>query len=138
MLQDSATVESNFQRFIDRVIENESVFYLAGDDGVATSVSNEDDETVVLVFWSDRAYASRAKKVFEDGFHESEMTLFDFLYRWLPGMSGDGALAGPNWDGHLVGKEIDPFDLRCQIEDRMPTELLEKYKHEYDRLTGNT
>jgi len=138
MLQDSATVESNFQRFIDRVIESESVFYLSSDEGVANSVSNEDEETVVLVFWSDRAYASRAKSVFEDEYLESEMTLFDFLYRWLPGMSGDGALAGPNWDGNLIGKEIDPFSLRTEIEERMPPELREKYEERFNELTNNT
>jgi len=138
MLLDSATVESNYQRFIDRVVENETVYYLSSDDGVANSVSNDDEETVVLVFWSDRAYATRAKNIFEDDFAESEMTLFEFLYRWLPGMSGDGVLAGPNWNGDLVGKEIDPFELRTEIEESMTSELLENYEQRFHELTSNT
>ncbi len=138
MLQDSATVETNFQRFVKRIIEKESVFYLANEDGVANSVSNEDEETVILMFWSDKAYAARAKKCFDEGFNEVEMDLFDFLYRWLPGMSGDGVLAGPNWDGNLVGKEIDPFELRELVEKDMPPELIAKHKQKYNELTKNT
>ena len=137
MLLDSTTVESNFQRFIDRIIENESVFYLGNEDGVANSVSNEDEETVILMFWSDRAYATRAKKCFDEHFDEVEMDLFDFLYRWLSGMSGDGVLAGPNWNGELVGREIDPFDLREAIEERMPSEVVAKYEEKYNELTKN-
>ena len=138
MLLDSATVESNFQRFIDRVIENETVYYLSNPDGVANSVSNEDDETVILMFWSDRAYAARAKHNFDEDFNEVEMELFDFLYRWLPGMSGDGVLAGANWNGNLVGREIAPFELRELIEDKAPSALVEKYESKYNELTKNT
>jgi hypothetical protein len=138
MLQDSATVESNFQRFIKRIIEKQSVFYLGNEDGVANSVSNEDEETVILMFWSDKAYAARAKKCFDEDFNEVEMDLFDFLYRWLPGMSGDGVLAGPNWDGNLIGKEIDPFELRELIEENMSSELIAKHKQKYNELTKNT
>ncbi|MDB6132703.1 MAG: hypothetical protein JWM59_946 [Verrucomicrobiales bacterium] len=36
------------------------------------------------------------------------MDLFDFWFRWLPGISGDGILAGTNWDGELRGVECDP------------------------------
>jgi hypothetical protein len=138
MLLDSATVESNFQRFIDRIIENESVFYLGNEDGVANSLSNEDEEIVVLLFWSDRAYATRAKTCFDKGFEEVEMDLFDFLYRWLPGMSGDGVLVGANWNGDLVGRETDPFELRELVEERMPPDLVAKLEQQYLELTENT
>lgn len=138
MILDSATVESNFQRFINRVIENETVFYLSNDEGVANSVSNDDEETIILMFWSDRAYAARVNRILPEEFSESEMTLFDFLYRWLPGMTGDCVLAGPNWNGDLVGREIEPFDLRTEIEEKMPPELLEEYEESYRKLTERT
>ena len=138
MLLDSATVESNLQRFVKRIIENETIFYLSNEDGVANSVSNDDEETVILMFWSDRAYAARANHSFEESYNETEMELFNFLYQWLPGMSGDGVLAGPNWSGELIGREIDPFELREMIEDQMPSELLEKFEAKYNELTKNT
>ncbi len=138
MILDSATVENNFNRFLKRIVESETVYYLANEDGVANSVSNDDEETVVLMFWSDRAYAKRAQKCFEEHFDEVEMELFDFLYRWLPGMSGDNVLAGPNWNGGLVGKEIDPFELRELIEDSLSPDMLKKYQSTYEELTQNT
>ena len=138
MLLDGATVESNFQRFVKRIIESETVYYLSNETGVAESVSNDDEETDVLMFWSDRAYATRANHIFEEDFNETEMELFDFLYRWLPGMSGDNVLAGPNWNGELVGREIDPFELREAIEEEMSSEQLERYEDKYNELTKNT
>ncbi len=138
MILDSATVESNFQRFIKRIIENEAVFYLSNEDGVANSVSNEDEEIVILMFWSDRAYATRVKHNFDEEFEEKEMDLFSFLYQWLPGMSGDEVLAGPNWNGDLVGREINPFELRELIEDNMSMDLIEKYEQKYNEIAEST
>ena len=55
--------------------------------------------------------------------HEPErMELFDLLYRWLPGMSQDGVFAGPNWTGDLVGLELDPLELREDLEKRLSAE----------------
>ena len=138
MLLDSATVEANFERFLKRTVENEAVFYLANQDGVANSVSNEDEKTVVLMFWSDQAYAARANNTLEEEFNVVEMELFDFLYRWLPGMSGDGVLVGTNWTGDLVGREADPFALRELIEDKMSAEMLETYEQKYEQLAEIT
>jgi len=134
MLLDGATVESNFQRFVKRIIESETVYYLSNENGVAESESNDYEETDVLMFWSDRAYAARANDIFEEDFNEIEMELFDFLYRWLPGMSGDNVLAGPNWNGELVGREIDAFELREIIEEQMSPELQKKYETKYNEL----
>jgi len=38
------------------MIGNEVVWYLSNENDVANSVSNEDEDKVVLIFWSDRAY----------------------------------------------------------------------------------
>ena len=131
---DRATCDDNHDRFIMRIIESETVWYLQHPDGVANSVSNEDEETTILLFWSDKAYAKRVQNNGFEDYQETSMDLFDFLYRWLPGMSGDGVLAGTNWTGDLIGIEINPFDLRKEIEGRMPDTLkqehLKRYKEE--------
>lgn len=135
MLLDRATCDANHQRFIKRIIENETVWYLAHSAGVANSVSNNDDESTVLMFWSDRAYASRVQsREFQD-YEEVSMDLFEFLFRWLPGMSGDGVLAGTNWSGDLIGVETDAFVLREAIEAQMPKEILRKHEARYHAET---
>ena len=138
MILDQATVNSNHQRFIERAVEHELVYCLSSAEGVANSTSNDEGELDILMFWSDRAYAVRSRKELGDSFEPQEIELFDFLYRWLPGMSGDNVLAGTNWNADLVGAEIDPFQLREEIEEQMGRELLESYESKYIELTKNT
>jgi hypothetical protein len=130
-LLDRATCDDNHDRFVRRIIESEVVWYLSHPDSVANSVSNDDEETVILLFWSDRPYATRAKKESFAKYQEESMDLFDFLYRWLPGMSGDGVLAGTNWTQDLIGVEKNPFELREEIENKMPDEIKNRHQAKY-------
>ena len=77
MLFDNAAVESNLKKFVKRIIESETVYYLLNENGVANSVSNDIEETVILMFWSDRAYTTRANHSFEENYNETEMELFN-------------------------------------------------------------
>ena len=134
-LLDRATCDESHDRFIRRVIESEIVWYLNHPDGVANSCSNEDDETTILMFWSDQAYARRARKNGFEDYEEKSMDLFDFLFRWLSGMSSDGVLAGTNWTGDLIGVEINAYELRKEIESRMPEKIKQKHLQHYKELT---
>ena len=128
MLLDGKSSRENHQRFVERVAAGETVYYLCNEDGVANSVSNANEEIPVLPFWSDAAYARRAAQRFEEPFDVDTISLLDFLYRWLPGMTGDGVLAGVNWNADLCGDEVDPFELRREIEGQMSDELLQQYE----------
>lgn len=88
----------------------------------------------MLLFWSDEAYARRAQQEFPE-YAPAQIGLFDFLFRWLPGMSGDGVLAGTNWTGDLVGLEKDPYELRTEIEAAMPPEVSAAHKARYEAET---
>jgi hypothetical protein len=135
MILDGATAEANKDRFIRRVIESEIVFYLTSEEGVANSISNEDERQTVLMFWSEIAYAKRVQNNGFEDYNISEITLFDFLYRWLPGMSGDNVLVGVNWNQDLVGRETDPYDLRTQLEAKMGKDMLAEYEEHYNELS---
>jgi hypothetical protein len=134
-LLDRATCDENNDRFVRRIIESETVWYLSHPNGAAESVSQKEDELPVLLFWSDQAYAVRAKQESFPEHEEESMDLFDFLFRWLPGMSGDGVLAGTNWTQDLIGVEKDPFELREEIEGQMSEELKDRHKAKYEELT---
>jgi hypothetical protein len=128
-------------RFIHRVVDSEEVWYLSSDTGVATCTSNRDESNeppAVLLFFSDVAYARRAQESMFPVHEAASMDLFDFLYRWLPGMTGDGVYAGPNWTGDLVGLELEPYSLREQIETAMSQNHLESYEQRYRELTGTS
>lgn len=132
--RDSATCQENHARFVHRIVASEQVWGLKGPNGWANAQSNETERTGVLLFWSDEPYARRAQSDSPDH-TPTPIALFDFLYRWLPGMSGDGVLAGTNWTGDLVGLEKDPFELREEIEAVLPPEVAQRYKAIYEEAT---
>ena len=132
--RDSATCQENHARFVQRVVASGQIWGLEGPNGWANADSNEAENVDVLLFWSDESYARRAQPEFPDH-TPSPITLFDFLYRWLPGMSGDGVRAGTNWTGDLVGLEKDPFELREEIEATLPPAVAQKHKAMYEEAT---
>ena len=74
MIRDRATAEENHSRFIKRSIDHESVWGLKGPNGYGWCESNEYDDRDVLTFWSDRAYAKRARKSEFPEYELSEIT----------------------------------------------------------------
>jgi len=117
VLRDRADGEADHRRFIERTVASEAVWLLRGESGVAYCDSNDVPERHVLMLWSDRAYASRAGSAHFPGYEVATIDLFDFLFRWLPGMSGDRVLVGTNWTGTLTGLEVEPIALQDQLLD---------------------
>jgi hypothetical protein len=127
MLHDEAACRENHERFIARVLESEIVWGLRGPTGFADCDSNDVDK-VVLMFWSDRAYASRVRQQSFPEFEPAEVSLLDFLFRWLPGMARDDVLVGTNWTGDLAGLEFDPAQLQGDLVAAMSPEQFQKLK----------
>ncbi|MBU2708939.1 DUF2750 domain-containing protein [Zooshikella marina] len=133
MIRDSATCQANYERFVSRVVSSEEVWYLSGENGAAICESYDFEDCDVIMFFSDKAYAKRAKEQSLNEYEVQSMSLFDFLFRWLVGMAEDGVAAGTNWTGDLVGLEFDPQDLKEEIEKAMDKEMLTIYIAKLDR-----
>jgi hypothetical protein len=108
-------------------LESEVVWGLSGKHGFAECDSNDSDRPV-LIFWSDRGYASRVRQQSYPDYKPSEISLFDFLFRWLPGMEGDKVLVGTNWTGDLVGLEFEPRSLQEEMISEMAPARWQAYK----------
>ena len=39
-----------------------------------------------------------------------------FMSEWLPGMKAEGNIVGTNWNVHLCGYEVEPGDLKEEIQ----------------------
>lgn len=106
-MQNRATTDAAARRFFKRISERREVWGLQGpDDGWVTCPSHEAEGKRVMLFWSDRAYAARCARAEWADFAPAAIPLETFLKAWLPGMTEDGFLVGPNWDGNLCGIEL--------------------------------
>jgi hypothetical protein len=132
MLQNTSAVEYKHQKFVERVIESQTVWALKSKEGYATADSNEFEDVEVIPFWSDKAYANVLAKDEWESFEPSSIPLSEFLEDWLVGMNNDGMMIGTNWDQNLFGKEIEPLDLALEISTILVNEGtkidLEKFK----------
>lgn len=111
MLQDRAASEANYRRFIEQVRDTQEVWGLQSDEGWAYCASNEYEDTDVLLFWSDRAYAQSHAKGEWSRHKPVAIPLEEFIDNWLQGMDEDGVLVGPNWDTGLCGLEVEPGEV---------------------------
>ena len=118
MIEPAAASKERHDRFVKRVVSSGEVWGLKSEDGWACTASTTDgtENRDVTPFWSDRAYAGQCAK---DDWYIMSRRLFPlqlFLGEWLPGMEAEGSLVGTNWNVHLCGFEIEPTDLKQQIE----------------------
>lgn len=108
------------EKFIKRVSENKEVWGLESDDGWFVCESNEYEDTLVMLFWSDRAYAQQCKDQHDlSEYHPAVLDLDEFIEQWLEGLDQDGLLVGLNWSVNLIGKESEPMDIAEALEEEL-------------------
>lgn len=113
--------EQRYNEFIERIIENEVVWglKLKDEDDWAVSESNDYEDTGVMVFWSDKAYAKECAKEEWAEYEVTDIPLELFVKNWLTGLDEDGILVGVNWDGNLIGYETEPIELLNEIVNKI-------------------
>ena len=127
---EAETDEEAHARFLADVIKEEHVWGLSTQDGFLACESDETEDRAVLPFWSGAEDAQAAQPEVENSEVDS-VELFDFLFRWLPGMDDDDVLVGTNWTVTLEGEEVEPLELQDEILDAMSDDMRISY---LDRL----
>lgn len=108
--------ERSYDRFVQRVAETRIIWGLHSDaQGWANSPSSEEDDTDVILFWSDRDEAAAHCTEEWSAHVPVEIEFDDFIDAWLQGMDADGVLAGPNWDADFEGLEVTAKDLADRL-----------------------
>ncbi len=115
MIKLSADLDANYQRFIEHIQESGLVWGLQSDDGWVIVDSAEYEETEVMPFWSDEAYAKQHCVGEWAHFAPVSVTLEEFVEDWLVGMDEDGVLVGPNWNDQLEGLEVEPAEIAKRL-----------------------
>ena len=120
MLQDNATIETKYRLFIERTASFKLVWGLQDKQGWANSYAN-DDETDLIPFWSDRAYAKACARDEWAGYSPVSIQLAEFLEKWCIGMADDNIIAGLNWDANMFGKESPALQVALDILTQLKT-----------------
>lgn len=105
-----------YENFIKRVLESETVWGLKNEDGWCVCESNEYEDTEVMLFWSDEAYARQCAIEEWSHYKPAAIHIEEFMNNWLHGMNEDGLLVGVNWNAKLIGLEVEPYDLFRELE----------------------
>ena len=135
-MQHTSSSEHKHKKFIERAVESEIVWGMASDEGYALCESREFEETKVLPFWSDKAFAIAVNNTAWSEYQPKSMALPDFLENFLIGMYNEGYLVGTNWDADMNGKECEPLELALEISTELVTQgkelPLKKYQSVQD------
>jgi hypothetical protein len=115
MLPETNHPQYQYETFIKKVVANDEVWGLEGEEGLAISSSSENDEQDVIPFWSEEALATAVAADDWAAFKPSSMSLTEFLENWLTGMHNDELLVGTDWDATLVGREVEPLVLALDL-----------------------
>lgn len=115
MLQDTAAAEARYEAFVIQVAGSKLVWGLTNKEGWANTSANDDEETDVIPFWSDRAYAKACARDEWKGYMPTDMPLAEFLESWCVGMANDETMAGINWDSNMSGKECEALEVAYDI-----------------------
>src|SRR6218665_869176 len=115
MLQDTATIESKYNLFIQKVVATKLVWGLQNKSGWANSNANEDEDVAVIPFWSDRAYAKACARDDWKSYTPTEIPLAEFLESWCVGMAEESVWVGANWDANMLGSETDALTVALDI-----------------------
>jgi hypothetical protein len=118
MLELAAASKERHERFVKRIVAAREVWGLKSEEGWACTASTADgrEDRSVMPFWSDRAYAKQCAKEDWSHYEPTPIPLELFLEHWLAGMEADDCIVGTNWNAHLCGYEIEPLDLKQEIE----------------------
>jgi hypothetical protein len=115
MIQLTADLNANYQRFIEGIQESGRVWGLQSAEGWMVVDSTEYEDSEVMPFWSDEAYAGVHCSGEWADFKPVAMDLAEFVEDWLVGMDEDGVLVGPNWNADLEGLEIEPMEIAKRL-----------------------
>lgn len=110
--------QRRYEKFVERVSEQHEVWGLKSDDGWAIVESNAYEDTGVMLFWSDKAYAKQCAVEEWSHYVPTVIKLESFSTHWLPGLEEDELLAGVNWNKDLIGLEAEPLELLKDLQER--------------------
>jgi hypothetical protein len=115
-VESQQTEQALIAEFVAAALAADRVWSLRDAEGWALAVSEENDDELVMPFWSNPEAAKQCARDEWAGFDVTEIPLDDFVDGWLPGMEEDGYYVGLEWAADATGMQIAPELLREAFE----------------------
>lgn len=107
--------------FVVAALAQQQVWSLRDEEGWALAISEDDEEQLVMPFWTSAEAAAACAQDEWEGFEVTEVALAAFIDDWLPGMAEDGYAVGLDWEADATGAAVEP-ELLLEAFDELPDE----------------
>lgn len=94
--------------FVAAALAQQQVWSLRDEEGWALAISEDDDDQLVMPFWTSAKAATESAQDEWEGFEVAEISLAEFTGDWLPGMAEDGYAVGIDWEADATGAAVEP------------------------------
>lgn len=108
--------------FVAAALAQRQVWSLRDEEGWALAVSEEDDDRLVMPFWSSAEVAADCARDEWAGFEVAAIPLDSFTEDWLPGMADDGYAVGLDWEADASGAAVEPELLLAAFDEFLDEE----------------
>ena len=124
----TGSFEGGAERFVQRVLRRGVAWSVEIADGLKCRLSQQGRGRRVLLLWSSERSARSAAAAESSKSKLRRVFLDELLTSWLPAMSREGLLVGPDPDGDRQGFELGPLDLRIKLLGQMDAETRARYE----------
>ena len=131
-----AFLRDKHERFLYHLNRFDVIYGLRNADGFVTTNSSDGKSAVMLV-WSDRDTAQGIADTKLKGSEVHEISLYDFMFSWIPGMRQDGVMLGINWSAEAAGLELTIDGIKAEIERTMDKRKMQRMVALHEERTNS-
>ena len=121
-------IQKEYEIFLQNVLDSQEIYILQNSEGLACQNGEEHKGAMCILIWGQALKAEEQRQGEFESLEVDSISLYEFLFRWLPNMEEEGVFCSINWCEENGGLEIEPDELRTHLKSVLPDELKNAYK----------
>ena len=127
-------IQKEYQAFLQETVNFSEVWILDNEEGMACQSSLEYEGSMAVLFWSNAILAEIERDNEFENLETKSLSLFEFMFQWLPNMQEEGVICALNWNQENGGLEVEPADLLDHYNMVIPEDLEAEFKEKLKSL----
>jgi hypothetical protein len=127
-MEEKEEIQKEYEAFLQEALNNREIWLLQNDEGMACQNALEHEGCMSILFWSNGMQAENERAGEFENLEAHSLSLFQFMFHWLPNMGEEQVVCGLNWDVDNGGLEVTPQDLLEHFKLILPEELQQEYR----------